>query len=177
MNITDDNVARVPLVESDVVPKQHWETLRQKHQELLTFVKDDTPGTEAIAYYSLRMRELAKYKGEQGAGIVFGSRFNIPHIAIHTHPDGETFTLQDITRLIMSDNMLALSAVGNNGVVYWLEKEANADLGGAKALLSIEFLKKSDYLSSPERYIALVEEFLNSLKAYGVNYEKWGWSQ
>ena len=172
MRVTDESIARVPRIESDVLDERHWDTLQQKHRELLEYIRDDEFGTEAIAYYDFNMRELTKYKGPPGAGQVPSTRFNVPHIVMHTHPDGRTFTQRDVRRFLSNDNMLTLSAVGNDGSLYLLEKMPNFNLDAADYMFAKESLN-DEYYESPEKYVELMETFLGQLSSAGIRYKNW----
>jgi len=172
VKVTEESIARVPRMESGVLPERHWDTLQQKHRALLAFIRDDEPGTEAIAYYTLDMRELARYKGEQGAGYVSSTRYGVPHIAMHTHPDGKIFTLDDIRPFIQNENTMFMSAVGNDGSLYTLEK-IKKFIASEVVHCYIDALKTiPDPRAGMDEHLQFLEQFYTSIQKYGFKFRK-----
>ncbi len=172
VEITEINIQRVPIVESCALPQEYWETLRAEQQELLRFVREDEPGTEAAAYYTMVMRLLSRYKGEPGAGNVYPKKFDVPHIVIHNHPYGMTFSLNDFHPFISNANTIIMRAVGNNGTVYSLEKLPEYEAANAIHAF-IESVKKApDPASNTEEYIRYADTVYTSIQKYGFIYRK-----
>jgi hypothetical protein len=172
MKITDEAISRVPILESHVLSGEHWETLRVEQRKLLKYIRGDKPGTEAVAYYTMDMERLTRYKGLPGAGDVFPTRFDIPHIAVHNHPDSRTFSLNDFKPFIDNPAMEVMSVVGHNGSVYALERLP--DYEAANALFSfVEAVSNAPYpLADIDGHIAFVESFYVSLRKFGFVYRK-----
>jgi hypothetical protein len=172
VEITESGIERVPVVESSVLTEEYWETLRNEQRELLRFVRDDEPGTEAAAYYTMDMRLLSRYKGVPGAGHVYPTDFDVPHIVMHNHPYGMTFSLNDFHPFISNANTIIMRAVGNDGAVYSLEKLPDYEAASAIHAF-IEAVKKApDPVSDIEEYIRYTEKTYTAMLQYGFVYRK-----
>ena len=163
---------RVPRIESSALGGMHSDWLQQKHRELLSYVKDDLPGTEAVAYYGLDLNELSKYKGAPGGFSVPSMQFDVPHIALHTHPDCLTFSAGDLDRFMLSDNMRLITAVGNDGSLYYMEKTAKFDFVEAYRDYRYAIDMSPDYKDSPEKYSEFIDSYLTSQGNVGIIYGK-----
>jgi hypothetical protein len=170
VKITDESIKRIPIVESDVLPEQYWEKLRDEQRDLLRFVQSDEPGTEAIAYYTMDMRRLTRYKGIPGAGEVFPMRYDVPHIIIHTHPDGMTFSLNDFVPFMENPMTEIMCAVGNNGIIYTFEKLPGFEAANA-AREFISAQKNAPYYKDDYKgYVNFADNFYTSIQNYGFKY-------
>ena len=172
MRVTQRSIARVPRIESDVLDEWHWDTLQQKHRELLEYVRDDEIGTEAIAYYDLNMRELTKYKGKPGAASVLPSEIFQPHYVMHSHPDGCTFSIGDVAKFLGDENALGISAVGNDGSLFTLEKRPNYDVSAVAYYFSTVEHEMPDPQKDPCEMVRFMENFCNHMNGCGFIYRK-----
>lgn len=167
--ITNKAINAVKPVPSKLLDKQGQKLLAQRNKELLKYVKDEPPGTEAIAYYDMSMKELAKAKG--GYGHVGGFRVATKHIITHNHPSGGTFTHTDLTSFVENTDTAMLVAIGNNGKVYTLEKGNDYDGFEISRLLApiLEKYNKKGY--NIDTYMADINNFLKEVGKYGASYE------
>ena len=172
MMVTDESIARVPRIESDVLDERHWDTLQQKHRELLAFIRDDEFGTEAIAYYTMDMQQLAKDKGEPGAWRVFPKNFDVPHIVMHTHPAGGPFSLNDFHPFITNQNTMMMCAVGHDISVYTLEKLPGFEAANAIHTIIDAARKAPDPRIDLNGHIEFVIEVYKSIQKYGFVYRE-----
>lgn len=168
MAINDKAISAVKPVKSNILSKHQQKQLAKKHKDLLTYVQDDPVGTEAIAYYDMNFKELARYKGK--IGHVDGRAVKGKHIAIHNHPSGNTFTHTDIRSFILNPDMAMLTAVGNDGKVFALEKSIHFnDIDAAKSLAPIiEKFDKGEY--NVDEYILDITKWLKGVERYGANF-------
>lgn len=168
--ITAKSIKAVKPVTSSVLNKKQCKQLADKQRHLLEFVKDEPVGTEAIAYYDMDFKELAKYKGKIGK--VQSSSFKKEHITIHNHPDGNTFSHPDVEKFINNPSTKIMSAVGNNGSVFVLEKTKNYN-GIAYSIYYNQWLAKSQNLMyNMNEYIKCMDDLLKGGKEYGINFIK-----
>ncbi|GHV08230.1 hypothetical protein FACS1894217_10330 [Clostridia bacterium] len=163
MKITDESIAKVPLVESGIVRQSKWGELQQAHKDLLEHVRDDPIGTEAVAYYSLDMELLTRHKGDAGVGMVEPRWISAPHIIIHNHPGGKTFSGQDFLTFMNNDMSLSISAVGNNGNVFVLEKTRFAAFASAMDLFISELRTGTEFD---------IDKFFRDIDRYGYTYRR-----
>ncbi len=165
--ITEEAIRRVPQVIPSGWSFDRAALLQEAHKDLLRFVKDQPVGIEATAVYT---PELVLHKRKLGT--MYSVR--IPpcsgkHIAIHNHPDGLVFSLADIEGFGKRFEMEMLTAVGNNGAVYVLQKTENYD----PVRFSIALGKEIPYLgetSTMQAFSDEMERFLREAKKYGVQF-------
>jgi len=92
-------------------------------------------------------------------------------IVIHNHPDGLIFSEGDISSFINHPEIKVLGAVGNDGSAYFIEKLKNFD--------DYEFNEyftgiRMTHLTEmpPEEHIKFIEEVMENVKEYEVNFIK-----
>ncbi len=170
MRVTDESIEKVPAIKSAFIGPKHEEQLRSAHQDLLRYIRGDVPGTEAIAYYTKDFVQLARYKGDSGANAVFPTNFSTPHFLMHNHPDGGTFSPNDFYGFIKNGNTGLMTAVGNDGSLYYLEKTQyyNASAALRKYIGLVDEIKESSL--DWESVNRLMEGFLESLTEDGFIY-------
>lgn len=144
--------------------------LANAHKKLLLEARKVPLGIEKARCYGLDMQPLGGYfTGEQEGGVHIPN-FSTPHIAIHNHPSGMTFSPEDILGFASRNSMRMLTIVGNDGNVYALEKTAATDsVLFKKDSLALHDATKEPSLTSQSK-INLVSNFLEEIAQYGVNY-------
>ena len=168
--ITAQSISSVKKFSSQLLSPALQTKLQNEHKKLLISISRKPLGTEAGATYDLSMKPLHKVVGEDKAAKVFIPKEDVPHIAMHTHPTGGTFTHTDLRLFAKNDNMKMLTAVGNNGRVYAVEKTATF------SKIKFDFYRKSvlerhpNYLESPEKYEKYIDDFLKGVETVGIKY-------
>lgn len=109
------------------------------------------------------------FTGEQEGGVHIPN-FSTPHIAIHNHPSGMTFSPEDILGFASRDSMQMLTIVGNDGSVYALEKTAATDLISLKMAARTLNHTANDPTMPKTAVYNLVTDFLMEISQYGVQY-------
>lgn len=144
--------------------------LANAHKKLLLEARKVPLGIEKARCYGLDMQPVSGYfTGEQEGGVHIPN-FSTPHIAIHNHPSGMTFSPEDILGFACRNSMRMLTIVGNDGSVYALEKTAATDsVLFKKGSLALHDATKEPSLTSQSK-INLVSNFLEEIAQYGVNY-------
>ena len=94
---------------------------------------------------------------------------DVPYIAAHTHPSGLTFSPSDIRRFALRENMRMLTAVGNDGTVYAIEKTAPFDWSGLLALFRDSEIRLSA-AKDPKELQEIMQQLLKEAKQYGANF-------
>lgn len=168
IRITDEAINRVPFISFQTLDSSRSKTLQELHCSLLQYVRSESPETEAIAYYDLDLNLITQYMG--GKNQVRATRYDSPHIIMHNHPDGLTFTHDDLVLFLRNPNISILSAVGNNGALYTLEKLETFNVSDYLHFMTGVISKHPDMMSSPEEYLKAMEELLKGADNYGFSY-------
>lgn len=144
--------------------------LANAHKKLLLEARKVPLGTEKARCYGLDMQPVSGYfTGEQEGGVHIPN-FSTPHIAIHNHPSGMTFSPEDILGFASRDSMQMLTIVGNDGSVYALEKTAATDLISLKMAARTLNHTANDPTMPKTAVYNLVTDFLMEISQYGVQY-------
>ena len=144
------------------------EKLRSAFSDLLKDTEKHDVGVECGSVYTRNMEFIKKFSGESGK--VSLPDYDVPYIAMHTHPDCLTFSQSDVERFISRGEMDVLFAVGNNGSVYMLEKtEQYAAADFLRAFGNIEN-NYPNMRKSPTDYASAMSDFLKGAEQYGVRY-------
>lgn len=168
LTITNSAIQRVPMVKTHALDVNGNKALRKAHRDLLRGLQDAEPGTEAIAYYDMNMRPLASSRG--GMWRVSGLKVNQPHVSIHNHPSGHTFSTDDIKAFIEAPEEIVLSVVGNGGQIYTIERMENFDAIGLYRRLDDMMRSDPEYNSTPEKLVTFMEKYLKGVGDYGFRY-------
>ena len=84
--------------------------------------------------------------------------------------NGGTFTHTDLKLFALDDNMKMLTAVGNNGIVYAVEKTAGFSSVKFNAYRKSVLDRHLNYLDSPVYYSKYIKDLLKGIEAYGIRY-------
>lgn len=169
--ITEETIQRVPKIVPDGWSDRRAEALQEAHRDLLRFVKDQPVGTEAGAIYSPEMVLLERVIGKEHE--VRMPSYSGEHILIHNHPGGLIFSETDIRKFIMNYDLNILTAVGNNGTVYLLQKTSQYNpilFAKAFGLEQAKLQQMVDASCSIQDYVAEISHFLKEAKQYGISF-------
>lgn len=167
--VTMKSIERVKALPSSILDTAGQEKLQQAHKDLLQEVMSRGGTVEVARCYDLNMEPLSDYVSQDDAGRVKIPDFDTPYIAIHNHPSGLTFSPNDVLKLAKRDNMIGLTAVGNGGQTYVLEKTSDIDTSALyKEIIRIE----KQILTTPKDLdkVNIMRAFLKRVKEYGINY-------
>ena len=138
--VTNKSVQSVPYVAIDGLSKNECRALQKAHKELLKSAKKLPVGTEVSATFDMSMKLLGNIIiGTHGAGRVRIEKHNVPYIGIHSHPDNQTLSFDDLERYLVNQHMMLLTALGNNGSVYALQKFDDSNISGFYEMLTTTF--------------------------------------
>lgn len=171
--ITQNSIQRVPLVESKILGEKKSSILQERHKELLTQMKGQPAGTEGFGIYDLELQEISKGIGEKlhvSVHLPEGGEY----IFIHNHPSGEMFSHADIIRFLDEDGMKILTAVGNDGTVYLIEKLPEYHELEMRFYIS-DYLEDADALVKQQDiqgYLDNMEQLIKEMGRHGVEYHK-----
>lgn len=168
--VTNSGIQNTQLVRGTLLSPRQAKQLRKEHRNLLRFIQEDPPGTEASAAYDVNLNPLGRFKGSSGR--VPAPTADQPFIAVHNHPSGNTFAENDVALFIANPQMQILTVVGNNGSTFLLEKGRGYDAAGFIRHMRQSVDRDPGFKETPERYVDFMERLLKGGKAYGVNYFK-----
>ncbi|MCM1508518.1 MAG: hypothetical protein NC177_15515 [Ruminococcus flavefaciens] len=158
--ITNKNIENISLIKPYGFTDENAIALQNAHKRLLKEARKHRLGTECAIILDLDM--------EQIDDIIIGSKdgVKIPYyddyyVALHNHSSGETFSPEDVVGLAKLDNMYALTAVGNNGKVYFISKTTS--FSKEKFLQYIAQYLNNTELFKGKKYHEMSKEFINSL--------------
>lgn len=168
--ITMQSIQRIQPFACETLDAAGSRALANAHKKLLLEARKVPLGIEKARCYGLDMQPISGYFTGIKSGNVHIPGFHEPHIAIHNHPSGLTFSPGDILGFASRNSMQMLTIVGNDGSVYALEKTAatNSELL-KKAALELHDATNVPTLT-PQSKINLVTNFLEGVAQYGVNY-------
>lgn len=167
--ITGKSIEAVQPFTCRALDEAGQQELARAHRELLREAATHPVGTEAARCYGMDMRPLGEtiIGGQQGRVRIPDQ--NVPYIAAHTHPSGLTFSPPDIRRFALRENMRMLTAVGNDGTVYAIEKTAQFDRSGLLALFRDSEIRLAAAKDTKELQETM-QQFLKEAKQYGANF-------
>ena len=182
--ITTESLKNVKAFKCQCLNGTGQKALFNAHKRLLTSVAGKPPGTEASATYDLSMRKLGGFVGEDAAGRVRIPDADVPYIGIHSHPTGGTFTHADIELFARRKHMVMLTAIGNNGTVYALEKTKTFNLADFslyyKKVLNrhpevakmLELLTRGEAtpIGAENNYMEFIQDLFEGASEHGVKY-------
>lgn len=167
--VTEQSIEAVQPFTCRVLDEAGQQALARAHRELLQAAAAHPVGTEVACCYGLDMQPLSKIiiSGQQGRVRIPDQ--DVPYIAAHTHPSGLTFSPSDIRRFALRENMRMLTAVGNDGTVYAIEKTAPFDRSGLLALFRDSEIRLAA-AKDPKELQEIMQQLLKEAKQYGANF-------
>lgn len=167
--VTEQSIEAVQPFTWRVLDEAGQQALARAHRELLQAAAAHPVGTEVACCYGLDMQPLSKIiiSGQQGRVRIPDQ--DVPYIAAHTHPSGLTFSPSDIRRFALRENMRMLTAVGNDGTVYAIEKTAQFDRSGLLALFRDSEIRLAA-AKDPKELQEIMQQLLKEAKQYGANF-------
>ena len=167
--VTEQSIEAVQPFTCRVLDEAGQQALARAHRELLQAAAAHPVGTEVACCYGLDMQPLSKIiiSGQQGRVRIPDQ--DVPYIAAHTHPSGLTFSPSDIRRFALRENMQMLTAVGNDGTVYVIEKTAQFDRSGLLALFRDSEIRLAA-AKDPKELQEIMQQLLKEAKQYGANF-------
>ena len=167
--VTEQSIEAVQPFTCRVLDEAGQQALARAHRELLQAAAAHPVGTEVACCYGLDMQPLSKIiiSGQQGRVRIPDQ--DVPYIAAHTHPSGLTFSPSDIRRFALRENMRMLTAVGNDGTVYAIEKTAQFDRSGLLALFRDSEIRLAA-AKDPKELQEIMQQLLKEANQYGANF-------
>ena len=167
--VTMESISNVKAFPCETLDAASQRALQNAHKRLLFEATKQPLGTEVGRCYGLDMRPLCDTMiGDSKASRIRLPDFSEPYIAIHNHPDCQIFSESDIALWLKRSNMQIITAIGNNGYVFALEKTTKFDLLAAQDTLDAWKASESNRFSDGAAYIKAMEKLLESLMDYGA---------
>jgi len=170
LRVTDEAISRVPLYTPEGWTEKQAATLQIAHKDLLRRVQPKPPGTEASATYDTAMQPLQERMGKDAAHAVAIPDAPVPYLAMHNHPDGLTFSGGDLALFGRRNQMRLLTAIGNDGGLYVLEKTRAFDRRAFDAAFSDYTGAHPEMEKGAGAYAKGIADFLEGAGKYGVYY-------
>lgn len=167
--VTIKSIERVKALPSNILDEAGQKKLQQAHKDLLKEVMNRGGIVEVARCYDISMQPLCDYVSQDDKGRVEIPDFSAPYIAIHNHPSGLTFSPKDIIKLVKRKNMVGLTAVGNGGQTYLIEKTNNFDARSLQLALQ-QASKAIESANNDLERINIMRAFLKRVKEYGIDY-------
>lgn len=180
--VTMQSISNVKAFSCDTLDAAGQQQLKNAHKRLLMTASKQPLGVEVGRAYDLNMKPLTKeLTGAAERSRVSVPKQNVPYIVIHTHPDSNIFSQRDLSNFANNVNLKMLTAVGNDGHVYAVEKSASFDAKAVKTLVSDlgesangiadQYDRKEiSYQEVAESLNFLVRNCLSELEGYGVKF-------
>lgn len=168
--INVQSIQNVKQLPSGILSTEQQIQLKNAHKRLLTMVSKEPPGTEGYAAFDLEMHKLTEGLGAPGSGRVRAPDFDAPYALAHTHPSGESFTPSDLQAFALRKNLKILTAIGNDGAVYAVEKTNIFDAIGLHNHITQCLQKHPAYMDDADELAALLKELVERVGVYGAVY-------
>lgn len=116
------------------------------------------------------MQPLGGYKESSEPGTPVKIKVpNVDCIVIHSHPSGLTFSPDDLRAFAKHTSLKLLTAVGNDGNIFAIERTANTN-EIALQLAASELSDAADKAKTNEQVWNLMNAFFEEVQQYGVHY-------
>ncbi|KAF5062187.1 Phage Mu protein F like protein [anaerobic digester metagenome] len=145
--ITDKAVERVPRVVLEGYTPDQADYIQAQHKELLRTARDSNGGNEVAYAFSsdLSRRNISLGGGQDVTPSITGLGDKV--FVMHNHPQGSSFSSQDIEFFMSAEEVSALSLVTNTGSVEILTKMTGYDRVKAGTEYTRALKKVSDFTS------------------------------
>ena len=144
--------------------------LANAHKKLLLEARKVPLGTEKARCYGLDMQPLGGYKESSEPGTPVKIKVpNVDCIVMHSHPSGLTFSPDDLRAFAKHTSLKLLTAVGNDGNIFAIERTANTN-EIALQLAASELSDAADKAKTNEQVWNLMNAFFEEVQQYGVHY-------
>ena len=144
--------------------------LANAHKKLLLEARKVPLGIEKARCYGLDMQPLGGYQESSEPGTPVKIKVpNVDCIVMHSHPSGLTFSPDDLRAFAKHTSLKLLTAVGNDGNIFAIERTANTN-EIALQLAASELSDAADKAKTNEQVWNLMNAFFEEVQQYGVHY-------
>ena len=142
--------------------------LANAHKKLLLEARKVPLGIEKARCYGLDMQPLGGYKESSEPGTSVKIKVpNVDCIVMHSHPSGLTFSPDDLDAFSKNKTIRILTAVGNDGSLYAIERTNNTDETALENLTSLLMFDMNKATTKAAVYDTL-NTYFKEVQNYGV---------
>ena len=144
--------------------------LANAHKKLLLEARKVPLGIEKARCYGLDMQPLGGYKESSEPGTSVKIKVpNVDCIVMHSHPSGLTFSPDDLDAFSKNKTIRILTAVGNDGSLYAIERTNNTDETALENLTSLLMFDMNKATTKAAVYDTL-NTYFKEVQNYGIHY-------
>ena len=168
--ITMQSIQNVQPFACETLDAAGSRALANAHKKLLLEARKVPLGVEKARCYGLDMQPLGGYYESDAPGK--SVKIKVPGvdcIVLHTHPSGLTFSPQDLAVFANHTSIKLLTAVGNDGALYAVER-TTATNEGALGDLTKRMLIDVSYAKTKVAVYDALNAYFAGVEKYGIHY-------
>lgn len=168
--ITMQSIQNVQLFTCETLDAAGSRALANAHKKLLMEARKVPLGVEKARCYGLDMQPMGEYYESAAPGK--SVRITVPAescIVMHTHPSGLTFSPRDLAVFANHTSIKLLTAVGNDGNIFAIERTANTN-EAALRLKASKLNEATDKAETKAQVWNLMNAFFEEVQQYGIQY-------
>ena len=168
--ITAQSIQRIQPFACETLDAAGSRALANAHKKLLLEARKVPLGIEKARCYGLDMQPLGGYKESSEPGTSVKIKVpNVDCIVIHSHPSGLTFSPDDLDAFSKNKTIRILTAVGNDGSLYAIERTNNTDETTLENLTSLLMFDMNKAITKAAVYDTL-NTYFKEVQNYGIHY-------
>ena len=168
--ITAQSIQRIQPFACETLDAAGSRALANAHKKLLLEARKVPLGVEKARCYGLDMQPLGGYKESSEPGTSVKIKVpNVDCIVMHSHPSGLTFSPDDLSAFANHASLKLLTAVGNDGNIFAIERTANTN----ETALQLKVSKLNEATNKAETKAQvwnLMDTFFEEVQQYGIRY-------
>lgn len=168
--ITAQSIQRIQPFACETLDAAGSRALANAHKKLLLEARKVPLGVEKARCYGLDMQPLGGYKESSEPGTSVKIKVpNVDCIVMHSHPSGLTFSPDDLDAFSKNKTIRILTAVGNDGSLYAIERTNNTDETTLENLTSLLMFDMNKATTKAAVYDTL-NTYFKEVQNYGIHY-------
>ena len=168
--ITAQSIQRIQPFACETLDAAGSRALANAHKKLLLEARKVPLGIEKARCYGLDMQPLGGYKESSEPGTSVKIKVpNVDCIVMHSHPSGLTFSPDDLDAFSKNKTIRILTAVGNDGSLYAIERTNNTDETALENLTSLLMFDMNKATTKAAVYDTL-NTYFKEVQNYGIHY-------
>lgn len=168
--ITAQSIQRIQPFACETLDAAGSRALANAHKKLLLEARKVPLGIEKARCYGLDMQPLGGYKESSEPGTPVKIKVpNVDCIVMHSHPSGLTFSPDDLDAFSKNKTIRILTAVGNDGSLYAIERTNNTDETTLENLTSLLMFDMNKAITKAAVYDTL-NTYFKEVQNYGIHY-------
>ena len=168
--ITIQSIQRIQPFACETLDAAGSRALANAHKKLLLEARKVPLGIEKARCYGLDMQPLGGYKESSEPGTSVKIKVpNVDCIVMHSHPSGLTFSPDDLDAFSKNKTIRILTAVGNDGSLYAIERTNNTDETTLENLTSLLMFDMNKATTKAAVYDTL-NTYFKEVQNYGIHY-------